>query len=145
MVLLTAFLEIPGWGKNQGLHLVEFFAGVARPARLGHWIGLKSRAFEIRYCPVKHPTKKKRGKFRRSPMVLQGWCFLMAIMLNLQTRKYIYIENDFIKNNIIFDSELAIWNDTSSLTNKNERTHVVQKSNYCIKLVCFSSSGPGWL
>ena len=78
-------------------------------------------------------------------MVLQGWCFLMAIMLNLQTRKYIYIENDFIKNNIIFDSELAIWNDTSSLTNKNERTHVVQKSNYCIKLVCFSSSGPGWL
>ena len=53
-----------------------------------------------------------------------------------------YIEHVFII--YIFDTELAIWNDTSSLTNKNERPHFVQKSNF-IKLVCFSSSGPGWL
>lgn len=72
VVILTAFLEIPGWENNEGLHLVEFFAGVANPSRLAHWCGLKSRAFELLYCPLKNRTKKKRNKFRRSPMDMNG-------------------------------------------------------------------------
>jgi len=72
VVILVAFLDVPLWESNQDLDVVELFAGVARISRLASWSGLRARAYDITYTPVRHPQKIKRGKFRRSPMDLNG-------------------------------------------------------------------------
>ena len=74
MVILVSFLVVPAWerGGNESLQVVELFAGVARVAKLSAWMGLRSRAFDISYSPLKHPMKLKRGKLRRSSMDLNG-------------------------------------------------------------------------
>lgn len=74
VVVLTIFTTVPEWDEtgNEDLAVVELFAGVARIAKLAAWLGLKSRAYDIAYCPVRNPYKKKRGKMPRSPMDLNG-------------------------------------------------------------------------
>jgi len=74
VVVLTIFTTVPEWDEtgNADLAVVELFAGVARIAKLASWLGLKSRAYDIAYCPVRNPHKKKRGKMPRSPMDLNG-------------------------------------------------------------------------
>lgn len=74
MVILVSFLSVPLWDQesNRMLDVVELFAGVARISRLASWAGLRARAYDITYTPVRHPQKLKRGKFRRSPMDLNG-------------------------------------------------------------------------
>lgn len=72
MVLLVAFLSVPQWEASADLDVVEMFAGVARIAKLAAWMGLKSRAYDIRFHKPENPTKPKRGKFPRSSMDLNG-------------------------------------------------------------------------
>ena len=76
-----SFLAVPGWDQevNQNLDLVELFAGRARVSRLASWAGLKSKAYDINYCPVRRPHKIKRGKLRRSPMDLNGAAGLVLL------------------------------------------------------------------
>ena len=74
MVILVSFLSVPLWDQesNRMLDVVELFAGMARISRLASWAGLRARAYAITYTPVRHPQKLKRGKFRRSPIDLNG-------------------------------------------------------------------------
>lgn len=74
MVILCAFLDVPLWesGDNGSLEVVELFAGVGRIARLGSWMGFKARAFDLTYVPVKKPFRKKRNRYPRSAMDLNG-------------------------------------------------------------------------
>lgn len=73
VVLLVAFLRMPGWDDNtEGLDLVEFFAGKARTSKLAAWMGFKSRAFDIEYHPTRHPFEPKHGMRPRSCMDING-------------------------------------------------------------------------
>lgn len=73
IVCLVCFLNVPGWGsENDGLDLVEFFAGRARLSRLASWVGYKVRSYDINYEKVMGDAEFKRGKVRRSPMDLNG-------------------------------------------------------------------------
>lgn len=74
LIILINFLEVPEWGNscNRDLQVVELFAGVARISRLAAWLGLKSRAYDLTYLPIRNPYKQKRGKRCRSPMDLNG-------------------------------------------------------------------------
>ena len=74
MVILCAFLVVPLWesGGNGNLEIVELFAGVGRIARLGSWMGYKARAFDLNYLPLKYPFRKKRHRYPRSAMDLNG-------------------------------------------------------------------------
>ena len=74
MVILVSFLAVPMWNQDlvDQLDVVDLFAGRARIAKLASWVGLRSRAYDINYCRVRHPMKLKRGKMRRSPMDLNG-------------------------------------------------------------------------
>ena len=81
VVVLCGFLSVPFWdGKNGGLQLVELFSGVGRIARLGSWVGLRSRAFDLSYLPLKNPLKMKRGKIRRPAMDLNGSAGLVFLI-----------------------------------------------------------------
>lgn len=73
-VVLVSYLVVPEWelGCNHDLDVVEMFAGVARITRLAAWTGLKARAFEIKFTPLKEPHKRKRGKLPRAAMDLNG-------------------------------------------------------------------------
>ena len=73
VVILVSYMAIPDWDseENQYLDVVEFFAGVARIAKMAAWCGLRARAFDITYAPV-NAGERKRGKLRRSPMDLNG-------------------------------------------------------------------------
>ncbi len=74
LVVLINFMNVPSWDEtgNDELEVVEMFAGVARIAKLASWFGLNARAYDIAYCPVRHPYRKKRNKHPRSPMDLNG-------------------------------------------------------------------------
>ena len=72
LVILIAHLEVPHQESLQGLQVVELFAGIARIARLAQWVGLKSRACDLAFIPVRNPYKKKRGKLVRGAMDLNG-------------------------------------------------------------------------
>ena len=65
---------MPIWNQDvvDQLDVIDLFAGRARIAKLASWVGLLSRAYDINFCPVRHPMKLKRGKMRRSPMDLNG-------------------------------------------------------------------------
>jgi len=77
---LVSFLEVPEWDDdaNSNLDVVEFFAGVARISRLAHWMGLRTKAYDIAYTPV-NPEEVKRGKPRRSAMDLNGSAGLASL------------------------------------------------------------------
>ena len=81
LIILINFLEVPEWGNscNRDLQVVELFAGVARISRLAAWLGLKSRAYDLTYLPIRNPYKQKRGKRCRSPMDLNGSAGLRAL------------------------------------------------------------------
>ena len=74
MVILVSFLTVPVWNQDlvDQLDVIDLFAGRARIAKLASWVGLRSRAYDIDFLPVRHPLKLKRGKMRRSPMDLNG-------------------------------------------------------------------------
>ena len=73
MVILCSFLVVPQWEEwgHAGLEVVELFAGVGRIARLGSWMGYKSRAFDLNYVPLKR-SFMKRGQYRRPAMDING-------------------------------------------------------------------------
>lgn len=66
LVLLVAYMEIPGADLNVDLDLVELFAGRARLSRMAGWCGYRARALDIRFHPTPDPSERKRGKPRRS-------------------------------------------------------------------------------
>lgn len=72
LVILISHLEVPDQESLGGLQVVELFAGIARIARFAHWVGLKSRACDLTFLPVRNPYKKKRGKLPRGAMDLNG-------------------------------------------------------------------------
>lgn len=74
LTVLVHYLELPEWGDgcNDGLHVVELFAGVARISRLASWVGLKARAYDLTYLPLRKPYGRKRGFIRRKPMDING-------------------------------------------------------------------------
>lgn len=65
---------MPIWNQDvvDQLDVIDLFAGRARIAKLASWARLRSRAYDINFCPVRHPMKLKRGEMRRSPMDLNG-------------------------------------------------------------------------
>ena len=83
LLILCTFLRVPEWedGRNSGLHVVELFAGVARISRLAARLGLRTRAYDICYTPVRNPYRRKRGKLPRSPMDLNGCAGLVFLCL----------------------------------------------------------------
>ncbi len=72
LVLLVAFLDVPGWKKPQDLEFVEFFSGKARTSKMASWMGFHSRAFDIEYHPTRHPFEPKHGVRPRSCMDING-------------------------------------------------------------------------
>jgi hypothetical protein len=72
---------VPIWNQDvvDQLDVIDLFAGRARIAKLASWVGLRSRAYDINFCPVRHPMKLKRGKMRRSPMDLNGAAGLVLL------------------------------------------------------------------
>ena len=113
MVILVSFLSVPLWDQesNRNLDVVELFAGVARISRLASWAGLRARAYDITYTPVRHPQKLKRGKFRRSPMDLNGaagFAFLGRVRIfhyRSTPQKIIFISLKYIK--VILNNRLV--------------------------------------
>lgn len=85
VVLLVSFLDVPGWSNwsENGLEVIDLFAGKARISRLATWLGYKSRAFDLAYNPVRYPQKRKRGKLPRSCMDING----CAGLANLNPKK----------------------------------------------------------
>ena len=83
LVVLVNFMKVPSWDEtgNAELDVVEMFAGVARIAKLAAWLGMKSRAYDIAYCPVRNPYRKKRNKLPRSPMDLNGSAGFVSLRL----------------------------------------------------------------
>lgn len=71
VVVLVSFLRVPGWGEA-GLDVLDLFSGKARISKLGSWMKYKCRAFDLNYHPVRYPGKRKRGKFLRSCMDMNG-------------------------------------------------------------------------
>lgn len=85
VVLLVSFLDVPGWStwSENGLEVIDLFAGKARISRLASWLGYKSRAFDLAYHPVRYPQRRKRGKLPRSCMDING----SAGLANLNPKK----------------------------------------------------------
>lgn len=81
VVILVSFLTVPIWNQDvvDQLDVIDLFAGRAQIAKLASWVGLRSRAYDINFCPVRHPMKLKRGKMRRSPMDLNGAAGLVLL------------------------------------------------------------------
>ena len=74
---------MPPWEESvTDLDLVELFAGVGRIARLGAWMGYRTRAFDLNYMPLKDPLRRKGGKFQRPPMDLNGSAGLVPLDSN---------------------------------------------------------------
>lgn len=71
MILLVSFLNIPQWSE-QDLDVLDLFSGKARISKLASWMGLKAKAVDLSYHPVRYPEKRKRGKLPRSCMDING-------------------------------------------------------------------------
>ena len=105
---LVTFLDVPTWNAeaNQGLDLIEFFAGKARVSRMASWVGYKVRSFDIAYAPNKAPGEFKRGKLSRSAMDLNGCAGFVLLglwklsLFKNQTESYGY-NIDFAEGNIM--------------------------------------------
>ena len=72
LVVLVAFLDVPGWETPQDLDLVEFFSGKARTSKMANWMGFHSRAYDIEYHPTRHLFEPKHGFRPRSCMDING-------------------------------------------------------------------------
>ena len=60
-MLLTSWIQLPeGKGLKEGYQVIEFFAGTARVAKLGHAIGLVTTAHDIMYDETFKPKKGKK-------------------------------------------------------------------------------------
>lgn len=61
LVLLTSWIQLPeGKDLKEGYQVIEFFAGKARVAKLGHATGLVTTAHDIMYDETFKPRKGKK-------------------------------------------------------------------------------------
>lgn len=61
-MLLTSWIQLPeGQDLKEGYQVIEFFAGKARVAKLGHATGLVTTAHDIMYDGAFKPKKGKKN------------------------------------------------------------------------------------